>query len=155
MLLPDQTYEQYQDVSAPLLALKRMLFNIDSRPQIEIECNGKYCVENSDENVSCSQNTSDNLAISTRNDAGETEKFQSTETVEEARVDTPENYEQISEFFNNVPEYTGQPLGPFSIPQTDEDSKKNRADLLKECELFLYKHRIRPDFFCRYRRVLQ
>lgn len=73
----------------------------------------------------------------------------------DSRCQTPESYTHTSEFFNNIPEFKGVPLRPFSIPPDKQGPLKTNANLLKECESFLFKHRIRPDFFCRYRKAMK
>lgn len=140
LLLPDQTYEQCQDELTPLIALRRLLNDADYRPKITVETNGKPTafVEQSIGRSDCGSTT-------TQSDGSDDHKV---------RADTPASYEQTSEFFNNIPDFNGEPLGPFSIPQT-QDNVKTTADLLKECETFLYKYRIRPDFFCRYRKAME
>lgn len=91
------------------------------------------------------------------------------------RVSTPENFGRTSEFFNNIPDYLGDPYRPFSLAQgaVTPDVQRSRrpeagdrlhahagraaaesADVLKECEQFLHTHRIRSDFFCRYRKAV-
>lgn len=110
----------------------------------------------------------------------------------ELRISTPENFGRTTEFFNNIPDYLGDPFRPFSLSAVAEaaaadkdgerlprralrpsardnaDEKRQRprpaaagrsakedsADVLKECEQFLHTHRIRPDFFCRYRKAV-
>lgn len=128
----------------------------------------------------------------------------------EAAVATPENFRLTADFFNNIPDYVGEPLRPFSLaagaetaaeaaaaaaaaatiaaphpqrsaaerrrrrqqrherrrePKSNGQTKPTAADVendsggggpkdvLKECEEFLHSHRIRPDFFCRYRQA--
>lgn len=94
------------------------------------------------------------------------------------RVSTPENFGRTTEFFNNIPDYLGDPFRPFSlapgaVPPFAPDAQRTRrpdaagrlhapagrtaaesADVLKECEQFLHTHRIRSDFFCRYRKAV-
>lgn len=160
MLLPDQTYEQCQEILAPLKAIRKILedSNVEptlfenttkcasSRPVIVIEKKKKKLVDKNSKNVCVSD-----------------KPYQSNESI--IRVDTPENFGKTSDFFNNIPEYTGDPLGPFTLPDKKNNendgecggikTSKTSADVLKECELFLYKHRIRPDFFCRYRKAIE
>lgn len=120
MLLPDQTYDQCQQIIAPLKALK-----------IILECN----------EIESNLKTKIRLNKEPKNE----ETF-----IEPA----PENYGKTFEFFDNIPDYVGEPLGPFSLPDKKVFGKTN-ADVLKVCEQFLHKHRIRPDFFCRYRKALR
>uniref|UniRef100_A0A2M3Z623 Uncharacterized protein n=1 Tax=Anopheles braziliensis TaxID=58242 RepID=A0A2M3Z623_9DIPT len=70
-----------------------------------------------------------------------------------------DDYDKTSDFFNNIPEFQGEALGPFSLagkqnrpepePEPDPDwaSIRTNVDILRACELFLVRHRIRPDFF--------
>jgi len=136
MLLPDQTYEQCQDILAPLEALRKILEDSKFEPRLDDGTNYKPNVTNL-----------------------EKKKIEKCKKVVEINVDeirscSPESYGKTSEFFNNIPIYTCEPLGPFSIPNK-RTSIRTSADVLKECELFLYKHRIRPDFFCRYRKAIK
>lgn len=151
LLLPDQTYEQCQDLLTPLIVLKRLLTNADFRPKIEIDLNGKKSTNNA-----ATIRRSYECQFRGQRSNGESNGTTPTdEDVEnEIRIRTPNGYEHTSEFFNNIPEFNGEPLGPFSIPNTRETSKTT-ADLLKECEMFLYKYRIKPDFFCRYRKAME
>lgn len=144
LLLPDQTYEQCQHVLTPLIALRRLLSDADYRPTITFEPNGKPATAHRTF-VEQSIGRSDCGSTTTQSDGSDDHKV---------RADSPASYEQTSEFFNNIPDFNGEPLGPFSIPQT-RDNVKTTADLLKECEQFLYKYRIRPDFFCRYRKAME
>lgn len=129
MLLPDQTYEQCQQILLPLKAIRKILKDsacIDGGPSSnEPAENGTATAK-----LTASPNITD---------------------------DCTDDYLRTAEFFNNIPDFTGDPLGPFSLPDktadaTDPVRHKASADVLKECELFLFKHRIRPDFFCRYRK---
>lgn len=168
MLLPDQTYEQCHDMLAPVVALKRILDDTESKPQIEIEYNEKSIVTNDDSDNNNKKNNgqvsggggawSDTAADDGNKHelemliAGGDENEHQDEKTD--RFSTPESYDQTSDFFNNVPDFHGEPLGPFSIPHV-KNSQQTSADLMRECELFLYRHRIRPDFFCRYRKVVE
>lgn len=136
MLLPDQTYEQCQDILAPLEALRKILEDSKFEPRLDDGNNYKQNVTNSGKKKI------------------EKSKKDGENNVDEIRSCSPESYGKTSEFFNNIPVYTGEPLGPFSIPNK-RTSIRTSADVLKECELFLYKHRIRPDFFCRYRKAIK
>lgn len=64
-----------------------------------------------------------------------------------------EGYDKTSQFFDNIPEFQGETLGPFSINNKSDFNIRTNIDLLRACEVFLMKHRIRPDFFCKYRPV--
>ena len=66
-------------------------------------------------------------------------------------LDTIKDYDKTSDFFNNIPEFHGESLGPFSF-KTD---MRTNIDILRACELFLLKNRIRPDFFCKYNKVIK
>ncbi|XP_058056598.1 uncharacterized protein LOC131207977 [Anopheles bellator] len=69
-----------------------------------------------------------------------------------------DDYERTSDFFNNIPEFQGEALGPFSIAgkgaEPDWGSIRTNVDILRACELFLMHHRIRPDFFCKYKKAM-
>lgn len=143
LLLPDQTYEQCQHVLTPLIALRRLLSDADYRPKIELDSSGKA--------APCSTFEEQSIDGS---DYGSTTLHSVGSDSHKLRADSTESYEKTSEFFNNIPDFNGDPLGPFSIPQT-RDNVKTTTDLLKECETFLYKYRIRPDFFCRYRKAME
>ncbi len=138
MLLPDQTYEQCQDILAPLEALRKILEDSKFEPRLDDGSNCKQNVVNV-----CEKKKLYKLKILVENN-----------DEDEVRSCSPESYGKTSEFFNNIPLYTGEPLGPFSIPNK-RTSIRTSADVLKECESFLYKHRIRPDFFCRYRKAIK
>lgn len=136
MLLPDQTYEQCQDILAPLEALRKILEESKFEPRLD---DGNNCKQNV-MNVEKRKVEKLKRLVENNND--------------DERSCSPESYGKTSEFFNNIPIYTGEPLGPFSIPNK-RTSIRTSADVLKECESFLYKHRIRPDFFCRYRNAIK
>lgn len=130
MLLPDQTYEQGQQILQPLKAIRKILKDSIDPPAKDSTKN----VIDSSAKTSAKQRVAD---------------------------DYSEDYRRTAEFFNNIPDFSGDPLGPFSLPAKEAPSAsqdapnptpKTSADVLKECELFLFKHRIRPDFFCRYRK---
>lgn len=161
MLLPDQTYEQCQEILAPLKAIRKILEDSNVEPKLFLEkANGK-CANNSIV-IEKKKKKLDKI----HKFVGATDKPHQNESA--LRVDTPENFGKTSDFFNNIPDYTGDPLGPFTLPDNDEHNDENgadgcdgiktsktSADVLKECELFLHKHRIRPDFFCRYRKAIE
>lgn len=136
MLLPDQTYEQCQDILAPLEALRKILEDSKFEPRLDDGINYKQNV------VNVEKKKIDKLKKLIENND------------DEVRSSSPESYGKTSEFFNSIPVYTGEPLGPFSLPNK-RTSIRTSADVLKECEQFLYKHRIRPDFFCRYRKAIK
>lgn len=153
MLLPDQTYEQCQVILAPLKAIRKILEESNVEPKL----------------LETSQSTtnSSNAAKSVKTKSEKVRKIdRSSKKIDDVlgadrvRGETPESFRKTSEFFNNIPDYAGDPMGPFSLPHqttTDDNEVKSQtsADVLKECELFLHKHRIRPDFFCRYRKALE
>lgn len=157
LLLPDQTYEQYQGektlTTSPLIALKRILSDANFCPKIphfdglpRFEANGK---KTSPRNGPTNVNGFFGIHLGNSTGPAKTERND-----REQRTGTPESFQQTCDFFNNIPEYNGEPLGPFSIPKVNRVSN-NDADLLKECELLLYKYRIRPDFFCRYGKAME
>uniref|UniRef100_A0A182NAV0 Uncharacterized protein n=1 Tax=Anopheles dirus TaxID=7168 RepID=A0A182NAV0_9DIPT len=92
------------------------------------------------------------------------------DTVKEATPDAPDapadahdpgerdDYDKTSDFFNNIPEFQGEALGPFSIEskgnEPDWGSIRTNVDVLRACELFLMRHRMRPDFFCKYKTAM-
>lgn len=157
LLLPDQTYEQYQGektltTSSPLSALKRILSDANFCPRIphfDGLPNGK---KTSPRNGQSNCNANGFFGIGLGNSTA-TSKTERTER-EQQRTGTPDSFQQTCDFFNNIPEFNGEPLGPFSIPKAHKVSNAD-ADLLKECELILFKYRIRPDFFCRYRKAME
>uniref|UniRef100_A0A182MDK6 Uncharacterized protein n=1 Tax=Anopheles culicifacies TaxID=139723 RepID=A0A182MDK6_9DIPT len=69
-----------------------------------------------------------------------------------------DDYDKTSDFFNNIPEFQGEALGPFSIAgkrtEPDWGSIRTNVDILRACELFLMRHRMRPDFFCKYKTAM-
>lgn len=138
MLLPDQTYEQCQDILAPLEALRKILEDSKFEPRLDDGTNFKQ------NGINVEKKKVEKLKKIVENNQNEMD----------IRSCSPESYGKTSEFFNNIPIYTGEPLGPFSIPNK-RTSIRTSADVLKECESFLYKHRIRPDFFCRYRKAIK
>ena len=141
MLLPDQTYEQCQDILTPFVALNCALADSEFATKQDKIANIA--------NDGPAQQSRLDGSHASRSDENSTD-----EETDDERVDTPESYDETSEFFDNIPDYNGEPLRPFSISNSNESSRTN-ADLLKECEMFLCKYRIRPDFFCRYRNALQ
>lgn len=159
LLLPDQTYEQYQGEkttlsTSPLIALKRILSDANFCPKIphfdglpRFESNGKKPIAR---NVQT--NCNGFFGISLANSSGTNSKSERNDR--DQRASTPDSFKETCDFFNNIPEFNGEPLGPFSIPKASRISHTD-ADLLKECELLLYKYRIRPDFFCRYRKAME
>lgn len=156
MLLPDQTYEQCQVILAPLKVIRKIL--VDSKVEPEL-------LEISKPNIPNNGHVHRNTAKSVKTKSEKVRKIgRSSEEVDNVfisadRGETPDSFRKTSEFFNNIPDYAGNPMGPFSLPNktTTENEVKSKAsaDVLKECELFLHKHRIRPDFFCRYRKALE
>lgn len=147
MLLPDQTYEQCQAMLTPMLVIRKILQ--ESRDAALASIDGKQ--------------------HELRANGGRSKKVMATgklrriEVHDEDRGATPDNFVRTSEFFNNIPDYTGDPLGPFGMAADADgggaDHKfgphDNAADVLRECEEFLHTHRIRPDFFCRYRMAIE
>lgn len=157
LLLPDQTYEQYQGektlTTSPFIALKRILSDANFCPKIphfdglpRFETNSKKSLPR---NVPTNVNGFFGIHLGNVSCTSKTDRNE-----REQRTSTPESFQQTCDFFNNIPEFHGEPLGPFSIPKANRTSN-NDADLLKECELLLYKYRIRPDFFCRYRKAME
>ncbi|XP_058122312.1 uncharacterized protein LOC131293118 [Anopheles ziemanni] len=69
-----------------------------------------------------------------------------------------DDYDKTSDFFNNIPEFHGEALGPFSLAdkrtEPDWGSIRTNVDILRACELFLMRHRMRPDFFCKYTKAM-
>uniref|UniRef100_A0A182Q676 Uncharacterized protein n=1 Tax=Anopheles farauti TaxID=69004 RepID=A0A182Q676_9DIPT len=69
-----------------------------------------------------------------------------------------DDYDKTSDFFNNIPEFQGEALGPFSIEskanEPDWGNIRTNVDILRACELFLMRHRMRPDFFCKYKMAM-
>lgn len=154
MLLPDQTYEQCQAILTPLLAIRKILHESRFGVASDVETH----------NV-----TRPNLEKTKKS----TGKFRKIDVRDDEKKDkggidesglrggTPENFMQTSEFFNNIPDYMGDPLSLFSmVADTDSTAEtgnkcSTNADVLRECEEFLQTHRIRPDFFCRYRKAIE
>ncbi|XP_055638009.1 uncharacterized protein LOC129776408 [Toxorhynchites rutilus septentrionalis] len=64
------------------------------------------------------------------------------------------DYDKTSDFFNNIPEFQGESLGPFSLHDKNDLNIRTNIDILRACELFLMRNRIRPDFFCKYKKVI-
>ncbi|XP_053691806.1 myosin-G heavy chain [Sabethes cyaneus] len=64
------------------------------------------------------------------------------------------DYDKTSDFFNNIPEFQGESLGPFSLNNKNDLNIRTNIDILRACELFLMRNRIRPDFFCKYKKVI-
>lgn len=138
LLLPDQTYEQCQDTLTPLIALNHIIHGgnfktIEEKQTINMA--RKFVLACSAEDSFNSQN------INVDNDV--------------SRSQTPESYSNTSEFFNKIPDFDGETIQPFHLPSNKSNTLNNNADLLRECESFLYKYRIRPDFFCRYRKAIK
>lgn len=89
------------------------------------------------------------------------------------RNESTGSYEKTSEFFNNIPDYVGETFMPFDVKeergiiddrdnvgddQDDDEEKKsfaNSSDILRECEQFLWRYRIRSDFFCKYHKAVR
>ena len=157
LLLPDQTYEQYQGektlTTTPLLALKRLLSDANFCPKIPHF--DTHVKKNATQNSSTHVNGF--FGINLGNVLGGTkidQEKQKQQKQQQQRCGTPDSFKETCDFFNNIPEFHGEALGPFSIPKANRMSN-NDADLLKECELLLYKYRIRPDFFCRYGKAME
>lgn len=166
LLLPDQTYEQYQGGKtlppSPISALKRILNDAKliqkpaqfterpSQPAKTPTINGnksashRIRITNVQAHLEAFFGVMGN-AHTTKSDHSKYKEY---------RVPTPEGFEQTAEFFNNIPEFNGEALGPFSIPKHNKLSYRTE-DLLKECEELLNKYRIKPDFFCRYRKAME
>lgn len=74
------------------------------------------------------------------------------------QFEEPNDYDKTSDFFNNIPEFHGESLGPFSLQSQKQNELTNirtNIDILRACELFLMRNRIRPDFFCKYKKVVK
>lgn len=162
LLLPDQTYEQYQGektlTTSPLIALKRILSDANFCPKIphfDVGLpNGK---KSTTRNVPTNFNGFFGISLGNSSGSSKTAEHRNNDknhARREIECGTPESFKATCDFFNNIPEFKGEPLGPFSIPKAHKVSDAD-ADLLKECELLLYKYRIRPDFFCRYRKAME
>lgn len=65
------------------------------------------------------------------------------------------DYDKTSDFFNNIPEFQGESLGPFSLKNKNDLNIRTNIDILRACELFLMRNRIRPDFFCKYKTTVK
>lgn len=136
LLLPDETYDECKDQNplASMKALQNLLINTKFEPHIT--------KTDSDEKISsCTSKI----------------KFiKHVQPIEQPEVQSNElkDFEKISEFFNNIPEFVGEPLRPFR-KEDAKDRTRTEADIIKECERFLQKYRIKPDFFCRYRKALE
>lgn len=164
LLLPDQTYEQYQgqktlSTSSPLITLKRILSDTTFCPKITQFTEQKH-IQQHPKNTNGKPKPVDRpvKAAAAQMDfntffsgIGTKNASNSSKT---DRASTPESFKQTCDFFNNIPEFNGEPLGPFSVPKSFKMSHTT-ADLLKECEILLNKYRIRPDFFCRYRQAME
>lgn len=150
MLLPDQTYEQVDN-------------NSHDHDVEKLDDNYKRILHTTeftvhDEKVNVIENVNQGKFETEENLTEEiNELIDSTESeTSEKRDDSPENFSKTSEFFNNIPEFCGEPLGPFTLKsKNDEPSVQTSPDILRECESFLGKYRIRPEFFCRYRRAME
>lgn len=153
LLLPDQTYEQCQAILTPILAIRKILQ--DSRlNEVSAATNGG----GKQDGTRIHGSPSKKAALETLRRPGDEDRDPTSGA--KWRGATPENFVRTSEFFNNIPDYTGDPLGPFGMAdETEEADGKignlSAADVLKECEEFLQTHRIRPDFFCRYRKAVE
>lgn len=67
-----------------------------------------------------------------------------------------ENFDKTTEFFNNIPDFQGETILPFTLTnKNDGVGGSSNFDLFRACELFLVKNRIRPDFFCKYKSALK
>lgn len=171
LLLPDQTYEQYQGektlTTSPLIALKRILSDANFCPKIpHFDVGLSNGVQNGKKSTTRSGHNGSNFngffGIQLGNSSGSSSKTAEQRNSKKneknqpstQRTDTPESFQATCDFFNNIPEFHGEPLGPFSIPKAHKMLDAD-ADLLKECELLLNKYRIRPDFFCRYRKAME
>lgn len=172
LLLPDQTYEQYRGETvvphSPLGALKRILGDVAFGPKPAVHfaeplhttvrtppTNGKRSTtatthgqRNRIANVQSHLEAFFGVMGNTHTGTKHEQRYR------EYRVPTPEGFEQTAAFFNNIPEFHGEAPGPFSIPKHNKLSYRTE-DLLKECEELLNKYRIKPDFFCRYRKAME
>lgn len=164
LLLPDQTYEQYQgqktlSTSSPLITLKRILSDTTFCPKITQQfTEPKNIQQHPNTNGKPKPILRSAKAAAARMDFDTFFSGIGTKTASHStktdRASTPEGFKQTCDFFNNIPEFNGEPLGPFSIPKSFKMSHTT-ADLLKECEILLNKYHIRPDFFCRYRQAME
>lgn len=158
MLLPDQTYEQM----APLAAFKSQFNGNRFKPkklQRLIKNFGHGNRLRNDLNTKCRLQIQDSCNEIIEEVAGEEETDSSEDDISDEwdSSDTSQSYDNTSDFFNNIPEFDGEPLGPFSLNDKCNDNKTAHIsdDVLKEFETFLWRYRIRPDFFCRYRKVIK
>lgn len=162
LLLPDQTYEQYQgqktlSTPSPLITLKRFLADANFCPKVTQFAEQTIQRSNPNGKPKTPVRT-EKPAATVQLDFDTFFKNMGNKIAPNPsktdRVCTPESFKQTCDFFNNIPEFNGEPLGPFSIPKASKTSHTT-ADLLKECEILLNKYRIRPDFFCRYREAME
>lgn len=151
MLLPDQTYEQAsrEDFLESIDLLKKLLKSNDTNDIKIKRPDSVYTIK--DKEKSFNESVDDDCKIIENDIFSESENSDDGEK----RGDSPENFQKTSEFFNNIPEFKGEPMGPFKIPEEMEITNTANPDILRECESFLWKYRIRPDFFCRYRRAME
>jgi hypothetical protein len=169
MLLPDQTYEQ-ANPAQDILTSYGQLIGEDDEDIIEkklflasLKANLKVStLPRSKQKLKDRINSDDVQSLHTfgeHNVAAEEEKSRMEEKKNaknaQRRDNGDENYERTSEFFNNIPEFDGEALGPFSVHSKQDFSIRTNVDLLKACEVFLETHRIRPDFFCKYRSAVE
>lgn len=143
MLLPDQTYEQCQDKLETLKILKKILHGSTELLEPTIFPGTKHTSEIPKQQTPGKQNADQPISIKEHSRSGQ------NHFTSEPILEAPG---KVSEFFDNIPDFVGEPLGPFSIPKK-KLVEKEKDDIFKECENILQKHRIRPDFFCRYRKA--
>lgn len=149
MLLPDQTYEQASCEDLESIDLLKKLLKTTDTNEIKIKRpDSVYTIKDKEKSLDATGD--DDFPIIENNVFSESENSDDGEK----RGDSPENFQKTSEFFNNIPEFKGEPMGPFKLPDEMEINTAN-PDILRECESFLWKYRIRPDFFCRYRRAME
>ncbi|XP_058447465.1 uncharacterized protein LOC131427904 [Malaya genurostris] len=104
---------------------------------------------------SCSSLTSD-IQTDVGSEEYEDERRNGSSPLRERRVadEQETDYDKTSDFFNNIPEFQGESLGPFNLNNKSDMNIRTNIDILHACELFLMRNRIRPDFFCKYKKVI-
>jgi hypothetical protein len=173
MLLPDQTYEQ-ANPAQDILTSYGQLIGEDDEDIIEkklflasLKANLKVStLPRSKQKLKDRINSDDVQSLHTFGEHGgdkqmdeekssRMEAKKNEKNAQRSGDNGDETYERTSEFFNNIPEFDGEALGPFSVHSKQDFSIRTNVDLLKACEVFLETHRIRPDFFCKYRSAVE
>ncbi|XP_037959000.1 uncharacterized protein LOC119688392 [Teleopsis dalmanni] len=147
MLLPDETYEDYEEK----LNFRRIFTKDikDSKANLKLLANRANFITSPD--------------VVTQG-GGLTQRDHDVNSVSF----TSGSYEYNTDFFNNIPDFMGETFPPCTFEHQCSDGRSDTAtsrsnsdidsnatsEVLRICKDFLWRHRMRPDFFCQYHKAI-